>query len=80
MADAGDRAVELEVWLRETKAVEQGDRPCPHRDDVAQDPADAGRRTLERLDGGRMVVRLDLEGDRLAVAEIDHSGVLTGPL
>jgi hypothetical protein len=27
-----------------------------------------------------MVVRLDLEGDRLAVPEIDHAGVLTGPL
>src|SRR5919199_6311807 len=27
-----------------------------------------------------MVVRLDLEGDRLAVAEVNHSGVFSGAL
>jgi hypothetical protein len=27
-----------------------------------------------------MVVRLDLERDRLALAEVDHAGVLAGPL
>jgi hypothetical protein len=27
-----------------------------------------------------MVVRLDLEGDRLALAEVDHAGVLARPL
>ncbi len=80
MADPGDGAVELEIRLRETQAIQKRYRTRPHRDDVAQDPADAGRGPLERLDGGRMVVRLDLEGDRLAIAEIDHSGVLTGPL
>ena len=64
----------------EAQPVEQRDRPRAHRDDVAQDPADAGRGSLERLDRRRMVVRLDLERDGLALAEVDHAGVLAGPL
>jgi steroid delta-isomerase len=80
VADAGNRAAEVMIRLCETKAVEQGDRPRAHGDDVAQDPADAGRGPLEGLDRRGMVVRLDLEGDRLAVTEIDHARVLTGAL
>ena len=80
MADARDRAVELPAGLAEAEPVEERDRPRAHRDDVAQDPADAGRGALERLDRGRVVVALDLEGDRLAVAEVDHAGVLAGAL
>ena len=79
-ADAGDRAVEVMVGRAEAQPVEQRDRPRAHGDDVAQDPADAGRRALERLDGGRVVVRLDLERDRLALAEVEHAGVLARPL
>jgi hypothetical protein len=37
-------------------------------------------RALEGLDGGRVVVALDLESDRLAVAEVDDAGVLAGAL
>ena len=66
--------------LAEAQPVEQRDRPRAHRDDVAQDPADAGRGALERLDRGRVVVALDLERDRLAVAEVDHARVLARPL
>ena len=33
----------------------------------------------ERLDRGRVVVALDLEGDSLAVTEIEHARVLAGP-
>ena len=80
VADPGDGLLEVEVRLAEPEPVEERDRPRSHRDHVAQDPADAGRRALERLDGGRMVVRLDLERDRRAVAEIEHAGVLTRPL
>ena len=68
------------VRLAEAEAVEQRDRPRTHRDDVAEDAADPGRGALERLDGGRMVVALDLEGDGLAPAEVDDSRVLAGPL
>ena len=62
--------------LAEAQRVEDCDRPRPEREDVAQDPADPGRGALERLDGAGVVVRLDLEGDRVAVAEIDRAGVL----
>jgi len=64
----------------ETQAVEQRDRARAHGDDVAEDPADAGRRSLERLDGGRVVVGLDLERDRLALAEVEHARVLARAL
>ena len=68
------------VGLGEAQAVEERDRPRAHRHDVAEDPADAGRGALERLDRGGMVVRLDLECDGLALAEVDHAGVLAGAL
>ena len=80
MADPGDGLLEVEVRLAEPEPVEQRDRPRSHRDHVAQDPADPGRRALERLDRGRMVVRLDLERDRRAVAEVEHARVLARPL
>ena len=57
-ADAGDRALEVVVGRAEPEPVEQRDRPRAHGDDVADDPADPGRRALERLDRGRVVVRL----------------------
>src|SRR5919201_340324 len=58
----------------------EGDRPCTHRDDVAQDPADARRGALERLDCARVVVALDLERDHEPLAEVDDARVLAGPL
>ena len=79
-ADSGDRPVERVPGLAEAQPVEQRDRPRAHRDDVSEDPADPGRRALEGLDRARVVVRLDLEGDRLAVAEVEHAGVLARPL
>ena len=79
-ADAGDRALEGMVGRAEPEPVEKRDRPRAHRDDVAQDPADSRRGALERLDRGRVVVRLDLEGHRDAVAEVEHAGVLAWPL
>ena len=75
-----DRALELVVGRPEPESVEQRDRPRAHRDDVAQDPADSGRGALEGLDGGRVVVRLHLERDGDAFAEVEDAGVLTGAL
>jgi hypothetical protein len=63
----------------EAQRVQQRDRPAPHREDVADDPADAGGRALVRLDEGRMVVRLDLEDRREAAADVDRAGVLARP-
>ncbi|CDZ90877.1 hypothetical protein RHRU231_760036 [Rhodococcus ruber] len=61
----------------EAQLVHDRDRTGTHRHDVADDAADTGRGTLVRLDVGRMVVGLDLEGDRPAVADVDDAGVLT---
>ena len=64
------------VRRTESELVHHRDGPGPHRHDVADDAADAGRRALVRLDVGRVVVRLDLERHRPAVADVDHTGVL----
>ena len=79
--DARDRVLEQvagprRAQLAEAQRVEDRHRPRPDREDVAQDPADAGRRALERLDRARVVVRLDLERARHAVPDIDRPGVL----
>jgi hypothetical protein len=80
VADATDGAVERPTRAAEPQPVEQRDRPRSHRDDVAEDPADPCRRPLEGLDGGRVVVALDLEGDGQPLAEVEHAGVLAGAL
>ena len=79
--DAGDDAVHDPrgvgvVDRAEAQLVHDRDRARAHRDDVAHDAADTGRRTLEGLDVARVVVRLDLEGDRPALADVDDAGVL----
>jgi hypothetical protein len=79
--DAGDHTVHDArgvgvVDRAEAQLVHDSDRAGAHRDDVADDSADAGRRALERLDVARVVVRLDLEGHRPALADVDHTGVL----
>ena len=83
VADSRDRVVEqvaraLARGIAEAQRVEHGDRPRADREDVAEDPADAGRRALEGLDRARVVVGLDLEGDREAAADVDGAGVLAG--
>ena len=66
---AGDRA--------EAEGVQTRDGTRAHGEDVAQNPADTGRRALERLDGGRVVVGLHLEDDAPAgVAERHDARVL----
>ena len=49
---AGARAVRT-VERPEAQRVQQRDRPRAHREDVADDAADAGRRALVRLDERR---------------------------
>src|SRR5439155_21398933 len=77
--DPGDGTVDLPAGAPEVEPVEQRDRPRTHRHHVAQEPAHARGCSLERLDRRRMIVALDLEGDCLALAEIDDAGVLTRP-
>ncbi len=66
------------VRAAEAQRVQVGDRPRAHREHVAQDAADAGRRTLVRLDEARVVVALHLEDGRQALADGDDAGVLAG--
>jgi hypothetical protein len=68
------------VLFAEAQRVHRRDGPRAHGEDVAQDAAHAGRRALVRLDIGRVVVALHLEDHRLAVADIDHAGVLARSL
>ena len=64
----------------EAQRVEQRDRPRAHREDVADDAADAGGRALVGLDERRVVVRFDLEDGGEPVADVDGAGVLPGSL
>ena len=64
------------VERAEAQRVHHRDRTRAHREDVAHDAADAGGRTLVRLDVRRVVVALDLEGDGVALADVDDAGVL----
>ena len=68
------------IGAAEAQRVEAGDRPRAHGEDVAQDAADARRRALVGLDERRVVVRLHLEDDREAVADVDDAGVLARAL
>src|SRR5262249_53985285 len=63
----------------EPQRVHRRHRAGAHGQDVADDPAHAGGRALERLHVGRVVVRLDLEGDRVPLADVDHARVLPDP-
>ena len=79
--DAGEEVAHpRRVERAEPQRVEHRDRTRAHREDVAQNSADAGRRALIRLDGRRMVVRLDLERDGESVADGDDAGVLARSL
>ena len=80
MADPADGAREVVVGRAEPEPVEEGHGAGAHRRDVAQDPADARRGALERLDGRGVVVALDLERDRQPVAEVEHARILARPL
>ena len=66
--------------IAEAQRVQVGDRARAHGEHVAHDAADAGGRALVGLDEGRVVVALHLEDDGIAVADVDHAGVLAGPL
>ena len=67
------------VQWPESEGVHHGDRTSAHREDVADDATDAGRGSLVGLDVRRVVVGLDLEGHRVALADVDHAGVLADP-
>jgi hypothetical protein len=79
--DARDQVPGLGMIRRaEAQRVHGRDRPGAHGEDIAQDAADAGGSPLVGLDVGGVVVALHLEDDAIAIADIDHAGVLAGTL
>ena len=76
--DAFEQVARARVVERaEAQRVHQRDRPRAHREDVADDAADAGGRALVGLDRRRVVVALDAHRDREPVADVDHARALT---
>ena len=65
--------------VAEPERIHDEHRSGAHRQDVADNAADAGRRPLVGLDVARMIVRLDLEGDRETFTDIHDPGVLAHP-
>src|SRR6202012_5940214 len=63
----------------EAQRVHHAHRSCAHRQDVADDAADTGRRALERLDVRGVIVGLNLECDRVALTDVDDASVLPYP-
>ena len=63
------------IQRSETQAVHRRNRPRAHRENISQNSADAGRRTLKRFNERRMIVRLNLERGAPAVTEIHDARV-----
>ena len=68
------------VERSETEGIEHCDRPRTHGEYVAENSADAGRCSLIRLDGGRMVVRFNLECDGQPTTDRYHARVFSRSL
>ena len=83
--DSGDDALEQIAVARvvqgpEPQGVQEGNGPRAHGENVAHDAADPRRRALVGLDGGRVVVRLDLEDNRQTIADVHDARVLLARL
>ena len=81
--NAGDDAVfEVTVvsrgWHAKQEGVHHGAWTCSLSDDVSEDPADAGKCALERLDRAWVIMTLDLKRNCPAVAYIDNASMRTG--
>src|ERR1035437_203389 len=63
------------VHLTEPQRVERGYRPCAHRKNIPVNTTHTRCRTLERLNGGRMVVRLYLKHAAPAIAYIYQASI-----
>ena len=63
----------------EAKRIHHRERTCTHRQDVANNAAHAGRRSLIRLHVRRVVVAFDFERHRPAISDVDDACVLPDP-
>jgi hypothetical protein len=77
--DAGDEVAGLGCPGAEAQRVERRDRPRAHREHVAQDAADAGRRALVGLDVAGWLWLSILKIDAIAVADVDTPAFSPGP-
>ncbi len=68
------------VQRPEADGIHHSNRPRTHGEDIPEYASDARRGSLERLDEARMIMRLDFEGDRNAIAYIDDPGILARSL
>ncbi len=75
MSRAAGQLLHRVIERAEVQRIREGDRLGAHREDVAQDPADARVRAAVGLDRGRMIVALDTQGVRVVFVEFDHAGV-----
>ena len=78
--DSADYSVHNSCGVRvlncsEAKLIHDGNWASAHGQDVSNNAADAGGRALKGLNEAGMVVALDLEGDRPALADVNHAGV-----
>src|SRR5262249_36522895 len=64
----------------EAKRIHHRDWTGAHGEDVAQDSAHTSGRALKGLDEARMIVRFNLESNRVTLADIDDSRVLARTL
>ena len=68
------------IGLTETERIEDRDRAGPHGENVAEDAANTGRGTLERLDEGGVIVAFHLKDGDQALADVDNARVLARAL
>src|SRR5436189_3193154 len=64
----------------EAERIHYCQRSSAHGEDVAQNAANARGSSLKWLNVGRMIVRLNFEGTRPAIADVDDAGVLSRSL
>ena len=84
-ADAGHHALHQMTGFgmcgfAEAQRVHHRDGPRAHREDIAHDAADTGGRPLIGLDKARVIVAFHLEDGGIAIADVDHPGILPRPL
>src|SRR5262249_273895 len=74
------RSISIRGDFAEAERVEHGNRPRAHGENVAQDSADSGGRTLEGFHIARMIVRFDFERGDKAVANVHNASVFSRAL
>ena len=62
------------------QGIENGDGSRTHGENIAEDPADSRRSSLEGFNVAWMIVGFDFEGGNQAVANIDDTGIFAGSL